>query len=255
MLKMVKYEYRKNLFPLLVVFIVFGGLQIYFMIATMMKDEGHSAISASLLMLAAFCSYLFVLLYGVASYNSDLKNKSGYLVFMAPISTYQVIGAKLLSTLLTGVTLVALIGVLGVVDYSFAAKQYGLDSIIEMIEYLFESSDISLTSVLLNVLVFVIILLIEFFMTITVAYFAISLCSTALQNNKFKGFVSFVLFIVLTIVINIISSKLPTLLDFNEAETFLQLMYSALPQIGLYIVVMIGSFIGSGMLLDKQISL
>lgn len=255
MLKMVKYEYRKNLFPLLVVFIIFGGLQIYFTLATMMKNETHSAISASLLMMAAFCAYLFVLIYGVATYNSDLKNKSGYLVFMAPISTYQVIGAKLLSTLLTGVTLVALIGVLGVVDYSFAAKQYGFEDIIEFIKYMFESNDIAITTILLNVLVFVVVMLIEFFMTITVAYFAISLCSTALQNNKFKGFVSFILFVVLTIAISVIASKLPRLIDIREAETFLQSMYSMLPQIGLYLVVMIASFIGSGMLLDKQISL
>lgn len=255
MLKMTKYEYRKNIFPLLIVFIVFACLEVYFVAATLLELEAHSTIAMTLLMLAAFCSYIFVLLYGVISYSADLKNKSGYLVFMAPISSYKVIGAKLLSTLLIGIVLVALIILLTVVDYSLAAQIYGFESLLDMLKELLSAFGYSMTQILINVLAYVLVMLIEFFMIITVAYFAISLCSTVLQNKKSKGFVSFLLFIVLIVIISIIAAKLPRLYEYSEIDTFLQSLYASLPQLILYVVCMVGSFIGSGLLLDKKISL
>ena len=109
MLKMLKYEFRRGIFPLLIVGIVIAAIELYFLIGTLTEHADHSVIAIALLILAAFCCYLFVLIYGIISYSQDLKNKSGYLVFMAPISSYKVIGAKLLSILLTGAIIVAVI--------------------------------------------------------------------------------------------------------------------------------------------------
>ena len=66
-----------------------------------------------------------VLIYGVIIYSQDLKNKTGYMVFMTPISNYKIIGAKLLSILLTGATLVAFLGLLIVVDYNLLKSHNG----------------------------------------------------------------------------------------------------------------------------------
>lgn len=124
MLKMLKYEFRRGIFPLLIVGIVIAAIELYFLISTLTAHADHSVIAVSLLILAAFCCYLFVLIYGIISYSQDLKNKSGYLVFMAPISSYKVIGAKLLSILLTGAIIVAVIFGLLTLDLSLAYSTY-----------------------------------------------------------------------------------------------------------------------------------
>lgn len=61
MLKMLKYEFRRGIFPLLIVGIVIAAIELYFLISTLTEHADHSVIAVSLLILAAFCCYLFVI--------------------------------------------------------------------------------------------------------------------------------------------------------------------------------------------------
>ena len=90
---------------------------------------------------------------------------------------------------------------------------------------------------------------------ITIAYLAVSLSSTVLQNKKIKGVVSFILFVVLYVLVSYIAYKLPHLGKNVQVETMLDAMYKNIPQLILYVVCMIGSYIGSATLLSKKISL
>ena len=256
MLKMLKYEFRRGIFPLLIVGIVIAAIELYFLISTLTEHADHSVITVSLLILAAFCCYLFVLIYGIISYSQDLKNKSGYLVFMAPISSYKVIGAKLLSVLLTGAIIVAVIFGLLTLDLSLAYSTYdSIDTFYDFLSNILEMGGYSLGGVILRLLAFILVFLIQFFMTITLAYLAVSVCSTILQTKKIKGFISFVLLIVFYVILSVIASKIPHLSNPGPGATFMEAMYAMIPQIALYFVVMVASYIGSSVLLEKKISL
>ncbi|MFR7717084.1 MAG: ABC transporter permease [Clostridium sp.] len=256
MLKMLKYEFRRGIFPLLIVGIVIAAIELYFLIGTLTEHADHSIIAVSLLILAAFCCYLFVLIYGIISYSQDLKNKSGYLVFMAPISSYKVIGAKLLSILLTGAIIVAVIFGLLTLDLSLAYSTYdSIDAFYDFLSNILEMGGYSLGGIILRLLAFILVFLIQFFMTITLAYLAVSVCSTILQTKKIKGFISFVLFIVFYVILSVIASKIPHLSNPGPDATFMEAMYAMIPQITLYFVVMVASYIGSSILLEKKISL
>ena len=256
MLKMLKYEFRRGIFPLLIVGIVISAIELYFLIGTLTEHADHSNIAVSLLILASFCSYLFVLIYGIISYSQDLKNKSGYLVFMAPISSYKVIGAKLLSILLTGAIIVAVIFGLLTLALSLAYSTYdSIDAFYDFLSNILEMGGYSLGGKFLRLLAFILVFLIQFFMTITLAYLAVSVCSTILQTKKIKGFISFVLFIVFYVILSVIASKIPHLSNPGPDATFMEAMYAMIPQITLYFVVMVASYIGSSVLLEKKISL
>ena len=257
MLKMLKYEYRRGIFPLLIVFFVLAAIEIYFVIATLAKNDEHSAIALILLLFASVGCYLFVLIYGIVTYNQDLKNKSGYLVFMAPVSSYKIIGAKLLNILLTGFTLVVIFILFGMLDWEILDRMYDYGSMYEVFEYLFEASGRNLGGILLEFAAYILVMLIQFYMIVTMAYFAISLSSTALQSKKIKGFVSFIIFIAFYVIINIIVDKLPTLTPLSGMSTasIMTQLYCDLPTIILYAICMVLCFIGSGALLEKKISL
>ena len=113
----------------------------------------------------------------------------------------------------------------------------------------------SLGGIILRLLAFILVFLIQFFMTITLAYLAVSVCSTILQTKKIKGFISFVLFIVFYVILSVIASKIPHLSNPGPDTTFMEAMYAMIPQITLYFVVMVASYIGSSVLLEKKISL
>jgi ABC-type Na+ efflux pump permease subunit len=170
---------------------------------------------------------------------------------MAPISSYKVIGAKLLSILLTGAIIVAVIFGLLTLDLSLAYSTYdSIDTFYDFLSNILEMGGYSLGGVILRLLAFILVFLIQFFMTITLAYLAVSVCSTILQTKKIKGFISFVLFIVFYVILSVIASNNP-----GPNATFMEAMYAMIPQIALYFVVMVASYIGSSVLLEKKISL
>ena len=175
---------------------------------------------------------------------------------MAPISSYKVIGAKLLSILLTGAIIVAVIFGLLALDLSLAYSTYdSIDTFYDFLSNILEMGGYSLGGVILRLLAFILVFLIQFFMTITLAYLVVSVCSTILQTKKIKGFISFVLFIVFYVILSVIASKIPHLSNPGPDATFMEAMYAMIPQIALYFVVMVASYIGSSVLLEKKISL
>ena len=256
MLKMMKYEYRRGVFPLLVVITALAAAELLFVIGIFAEKNLLAGLGITFLMLGGFASFMFVLIYGVIIYSQDLKNKTGYMVFMTPISNYKIIGAKLLSILLTGVTLVAFLGLLIVVDYNLLKSHNGGVASAEFVlDEILGTRGLSIGSVIANVVVFIVVALIQFYTMITIAYLAVSLSSTVLQNKKIKGVVSFILFVALYVLVSYIAYKLPNLGDDMQAETMLYAMYKNIPQLILYVVCMIGSYIGSATLLSKKISL
>ena len=94
--------------------------------------------------------------------------------------------------------------------------------------------------------------LINFFTVVVVAYLAITLSATALQNKKFKGLVSFVLFLAIMAALEWGTSLLPT----GEArDSLVRAMLSAWPRYAAYLGVMVGSFWLSAWLLEHKVSL
>ena len=99
----------------------------------------------------------------------------------------------------------------------------------------------------------VITFLVTFFFLIALAYFAITLSSTALQNKKIKGFISVLLFCVLAFVTIRIANALPK--PYDVPLTYTQALLSSLPADIFQLLVAIGCTIGSALLLDKKVSL
>ena len=257
MLKMMKYEFRRGVFPLMVVVIAITAVELLFLSGIALSKDVMVALGMGGLVIGAWLSYMFVLVYGIISYSRDLKNKSGYLVFMAPVSSFQIIGAKLLSVLLTGILLVAYIVVMFVVDYTIFCEKYEIvTSIKEVVNSMLGATmGVSLANILFALAVLFLVILLQFYTAMSLAYFAVTLASTVLQNKKIKGVVSFVLFAVFYGLVNYAAMKLPTIGKGLAAETFLDAMYAAIPQLCLYGVCLIVGYLASAFLLEKKVSL
>lgn len=257
MLKMMKYEYKRALGALKILLAIVALIEVYFLVGTTMKEGLHTGIASGLLVFSAIACYMFVLIYGISNYNKDLKSKTGLLVFMTPVSTYRILGAKLLSILLTGITLVAVLFGLFTIDYSYAASIYHFDGIISFFKEMFESMGADITGALWSLLAFIVMFLIQFFMTTTMAYLAISLSSTVLQNKKSKGFVSFVLFIAIYMMVNGLSALIiKESVGFDvKINGFAGAFVNMLPVYLLYLAVAACCFYVSANLLEKKISL
>ena len=209
-----KYEIKKSRFMMLIVGIIIGCLEIAYLIGFFgfkfaqnekLNDIFTSiwALSTVLLIVAACCSMLAGALYSVLLYNSDIRKKSGYMLFLTPTPTWQWILAKILMGLLATAVLVVVFAVLGIADILLFIPEMDDTSFIGQLliplRYLFFDNIGTMVLFLLNMILQIVVM-------ITTIYLAISMSKTLLGNKKIGTFVAFVFWIALEILQSAISS-------------------------------------------------
>ncbi|MBP3238780.1 MAG: ABC transporter permease [Lachnospiraceae bacterium] len=255
MLKTIKYEFRRSIGAFIILAVIFGLLELYYFYGILADKTKHMGIAIVLLMIASMAMFFFVLIFSITSYKHDIEQKQGYLVFMTPTSTYSVIGAKLITTLITGIVIVAVIFGLFALDWKILMnKDKNLKNTIDVLHDVFETMGFKTDKIILGLLATVFVFLISFYLLVAIAYLAISLSNTLLSNKRGKGFISFVFFIILYIVITIISNKLPHI-GSDSFDNLTEAMRYNIPQYLFNLVMMIACFYSSAWLLNNKINL
>lgn len=209
-----KYEIKRSRFMMLIVGIIIGCLEIAYLIGFFgfkfaqnekLNDIFTSiwALSTVLLIVAACCSMLAGALYSVLLYNSDIRKKSGYMLFLTPTPTWQWILAKILMGLLATAVLVVVFAVLGIADILLFIPE--LDDTSFIGQLLIPLRDMFFDNIGTMVL-FLLNMILQIVVMITTIYLAISMSKTLLGNKKIGTFVAFVFWIALEILQSAISS-------------------------------------------------
>lgn len=209
-----KYEIKKSRFMMLIVGIIIGGLELAYLIGffgvTTAQNEKIQDIFSSiwifsivLLVIAACCSMLVGVLYSVLLYNSDIRKKSGYMLFLTPTPTWQWILAKILMGVLATAALVIVFAILGIADILLFIPE--LDDTSFIGQLLIPLRDMIFDNVG-SVSLFLLNLILQIVVMITTIYLAIAMSKTLLGNKKIGSFVAFVFWIALEILQSAISS-------------------------------------------------
>ncbi len=214
MLKLMKYEFRKNRALLLVILGIIAALEIYFLFCakaaarqTLINTpanydygpERSLLVSISLLTAASFGTALAVFIMGVSGYSRELNQKTSYLLFMTPKSALAIVGAKLLFTLIAGVAFAALLMGLASVDFPIMLDSIGREwrGYYNMLDVFMAQNDLSLTGALLTIAFFVCVVFLSVISTVGIAYLAITLSATFMRGKKGHALISVLLFALL----------------------------------------------------------
>lgn len=260
MLKLMKYEFRKMRTTLLAMLGALVALEIGFITGVHLEKNNVMAICLTLISILVFVVYGYIMLAGMASYSRELKEKSGYLIFMTPVSPLGIVLSKLLFTTLVSLVATATFGLAAYLDLRYLIERAHLDAnTLKQLNTMLRfglNSNADLFQIMRTVLFYVLTVLIEIMVTMCSAYLAITLSATLLQNKKgfIRGFVSLLLFVLLTWGGSWASQKL-----FYEgvamSATFEQmkgvLAWSALFNAGLCAIFIAAS----AWLLDKKVNL
>lgn len=235
MFKLSKYEIRKNILGLIIMFGAIVGIEIYFLISTVIESRNHTFVSSGILVIATVVAYFGVLIYGVASYSKELNQKTGYMTFMTPISSFSIIGTKLVSTLIVGIFFVVLFGVLAVIDMAIVENVFPETKIFtEFIEGLAEMVGTNAGEIWVSIGVKIFSMLIESLAIVAIAYMSITLTATVFQNKKWKGLVSVLIFIIVMIAVMKIAEFIPDI--YETTVKWSQAVINAIPII-IYILL------------------
>lgn len=253
MLRLMKYEMRKNILGVVILFSIIMGLECYFLIGAFTESAMHTAISAVILMLVTFVAYFCVFIFGIKTYSKELKSKSGYMTFMTPISSFTVIGSKLLTTLLEGIFFAVLLVGLACADMAIMEAQFPETKLFtDFVDMFVTAMGINAAEIVVGILGMILELLINFVAIVSMAYLAITLSSTLFQNKKFKGIISTIIFIVIMVVVGEIADVI--LSDVKESN-MIDVFVAMIPAFLYYTAVAVLSIFASGTLLEKKVSL
>jgi len=253
MLKLMKYELRRNLTSIIILYTLIFALEIFALISMFTKNENNTALAFVLLLFGGFAIIMLIFIVAIQSYSKELGSKYSYMTFMTPSSTYTIIGSKLLSTgfIAAFTTIVAVL--LIVVDYNIFISQFSdAANAKDVLTAILNNLGYNVNDLLISIMVNFIVLWINLFTSICVAYLAITLSATVFANKRFRGVISFIIFLIINYIINKIAGYLPIV----EIGTGVlnELLHPILSYV-LSIVAMIGAFWSSGLLLDKKVSL
>lgn len=250
MLKLMKYEFRKMRTPLWVMLIILMVLEGGFIVGEIAEKYVLSTSCLLLILLMMAVVYGYILIAAIVSYSRELKDRSGYLIFMTPVRTISVVTSKLLSAVVLAVLAGMVFGICGGIDCMYLFERADLEIFLEMLG----EAGIKLTEMALMSVYMIFSMLISMVSTICTAYLAITLSATVMNHHKnfWRGLVSFGLFVALSVGNNWLNNRL---IDLEVIET-VQALYRYLGLSVLYGAVVSAAFAAiSTLLLDKRVNL
>ncbi|TCT14695.1 hypothetical protein EDC18_105177 [Natranaerovirga pectinivora] len=247
MIQLLKYEAMKKwrlfLIAITVIFLAEG------FILFQLKVKNNLAFGIGLFLFISYIGIFVIFIDSIQSYSRELKNKTGYSLFLVPRNAYEILGAKILIAFIEIILAFILFIIAFGINYDIIAT--AINSNMDFVYFIFTliEDHISFRVIFANTFE----LLMSWFNFIIIAYLAITLSSTLLSQNKFKGFISFILFILINIVVH--SFILDNLFKIINALTNLTSISMSIVSSFIIFIVSLLIYFLTAALLEKHIDL
>ena len=207
MLRLLKYEFRKTLFPklvLLALLVIFEGVFLY---GYWTDNNSTVTLGLSLFLFTFLCGLLAIGIISLVTLHKDMNTRQGYMLFMTPNSTYRILGAKVAEN---GLSMLGIGAVgLGICLLNFSLIKQEL----EFITSFLKNFGIGLTPTFPHLSALLVYIISSILCSVTTAYLADVICSSLLNGQKGSMVITFVLFALLNFGIQKIMGLVPASLD------------------------------------------
>lgn len=249
--KLIKYEFKKQMLSKIIVGVLVLICQLVMLVGVFADKPDWGALGFGGMTLLAFAALFYFSFETVVTYSNDLKTKQSYMLFLVPRNMYQVVGAKMITTIaqifMAGIAFMALI--LGNL-FLVSARDGEIEEFIKLMKMFIEfvsGVNVDVTTVV-YVICSMLVVWIEF---VLMAMLAITLSTTLFANKRYKGVISFGIYIGLEFVLGKIADWASNGAMSGEVLT---LDAMAWVYMGVYVVAMVLCFFATAWLLDKKIS-
>ena len=212
---LLKYEFRKTWAAKLMVLGIAAVAEIAFLIGIAMGNDSTRGsnligISVSLLMIIAMFGIMFIGIQSVVILHRDMNTKQGYMLYMTPRNSYQILGAKFIENGISIVLAGAAFFLLGVLDVTLMFSRFGsLDQLWKIVRQMLETMNAQIELNLQGFLSLTVAMIASWLATVAIAFLADIISSALLNGKKFNGLVTFLFFILLSIAMNWLQQLIP----------------------------------------------
>lgn len=254
MLKLTKYEFRKNIVTIFVIIGIMIILELFF-VSGIVNESGIGIASGFIIFaLSGLMAFTTVFILGVTTYNKELSSKGSYLAFMTPNSPLKIIGSKLLFTFFVGILLAGIYAGFMYINLELISKIFEEEIAFgRLLLTISKEAGYDIVQMIYLAFASVVEFLIVFFMVVSIAYLSITLSLTLLANKRIKGFVSCVFFVAINVGVIKLAGFLPEI--YENPDTIGEALITHIPAIIMYLVVCVIGILGSARLLERHVSL
>ena len=204
MLRLLKYEFRKTLFPkmvLLALLVIFEGIFLY---GYWTGNDSTTTLGLSLFLFTFLCGLLAIGIISLVTLHKDMNTRQGYMLFMTPNSTYRILGAKVAENGLSMLGIGAVGLVLCLLDFSLIKQE------LKFITTFLENFGIGLTPTFPHLAALLAYIICSILCSVTTAYLADVISSSLLNGQKGNMVITFALFALLNFGIQKIMGLVPS---------------------------------------------
>ena len=269
--KLMKYElFRRSklLITILIVLVFMEGAAIY----GLYRGDSWLALFFVMLIGMGFAAFIVPLIDAVTNYYSDFKNTHGYMLFLTPQSGYSIIGSKALFALIELIAALALVAGFYTANF-YLAEAFGYTNAIAEIKMVAQQIPRMLgTSTAGIITLGATAGTLQYFNTIMLAIFAVTLSKTLLSQKSFNWLIALLLYFGLAMGIETVNGLVMSVFGFakdmisfsHDASSMnlelgdpikLNIIKYIVISMGLYVVWIGAAFTGSSLLLNKRVDL
>ena len=209
MLRLLKYELRKTLFPKLVLLGITVLAEALFLYGFWCHRENELTVGALLLFFIALTGIALMGLLSLITLHRDMNTRQGYMLFMTPNSCYKILGAKVIECSLSLLAAGAFYFALGMLDFSLLFGEGTNKQILDMFNQLIRSLNEQIQLDAPHISAFVFSVIACWICTVTIASLSDVVCTALLYGKKGNLVITFILFIVLNYAISRLLQLVP----------------------------------------------
>ena len=210
MSKLLKYELRKSWLTKLAVLGIAAVAELVFLYGLEFRNDDALSIGAVLLLFVAIGGVIVIGVQSVVILHRDMNTKQGYMLFMTPRNTYQILGAKVLENGISLLLAGAFFFALGMLDISLVLGRDGsVKQLWDMLQTFMQMVNDRIRIDTLSMLAFTVMMLSSWLCTIVTAFFADILSSALLNGKKFNGLLTFLIFMALDLGMSWLQRQVP----------------------------------------------
>lgn len=244
--KLMKYEFRKTMFSKIILLVITAVLEILLLAGIFLNWENGLGWGIIGLTLCVVIGIFYIGLESLMVFHRDLNTKQSYMLFLTPYDSYQILGAKVLengiSLLMAGCFFAALVAI----DFSVAVVYLGgFKELVNVVTRILQQVSVEVQFTTAESLMAVFAVLSVWLMTIVTGFLAIVLCATVLAGRRFSGFVSFLIFLLLSWGCSVLTNQIP-----ESLETVVYYTLYILAALALTVVM----YLISGWIMERKLS-
>lgn len=218
MMKLFKYEWKKQMFSKVVIAFILLVLVLVYLAGMALKRDSWMGVAMVLMWIAGVFCAMYVGIESLLVLNRDIRTKESYMLFMVPKSAYQILGAKILAAICQILLTLVMFGAAFMI--CFTAYMAANEGLAGMLNYLRRYAE-QLFEVRIDwdiVLQILVSLCVGWIHVIAAGFAAIISVRTVLSRTKLAGLIALIVFFLLNWGSGMLSNKVSLLATGPENE-------------------------------------